>query len=397
MKSMTARALAGALFLSTAFVCAGTAISVSPVYAAAITNRAVGVPLQEAQALAAAKNYTGAIAKAREAKAAGANGAEAALIDRTIAAWMLTAKDWRGALAAYKDLAARNIGNRQENLQAALGAALQLKNTAEATAIANQLGGAGGAAIYIAQGEFSSGNYAQALRLARPLANGNPPSQAALSIIQSSCFKLNDAACNLDTLEKLVRFYPNAERWSNLLRLGGNAKGLTDEQTLDVFRIRLLVGDIKTANDYQEMAQLALIANYPAEAKAVLDKGVAAKVVTGERAARLIKMTNDRVTAGGASQGQLKAAADADATGNADLKYGLNLLSYGKNAEAEAVIAQAQREGKLIDADAASIALGRAFLGEGKKADAVKAFNAVPRASKQAGIARVWSIYASQS
>ena len=395
MQTKTLRALVGALLLGTALVGAGT-LSLSPAQAAAITNRAVGVPLQEAQALAAAKNYTAAIAKAREAKAAGANGAEAALIDRAIASWMLTAKDYRGALAAYKDLATRNVGNRAENLQAALGAALQLKMTAEAQAIAAQLGGAGGAAIYIAQGEFASGNFAEALRLARPLAGGNPPSLQALTIIQASCFKMNDTACNLDTLERLVRFYPNAERWHNLLRMVNNTRGLSDEQKLEIFRIRLLVDDIKTATDYQDMAQMALITNYPAEAKSVVEKGVAEKILMGERTDRLAKMTNDRVTADAATQRQLQAQAQADATGNADLKYGQNLLSYGKAAEAEAAIRQGLTEGKITDRDAANIALGRALLGQGKKPDAVRAFGAIPAASKSAPIARLWAIYASR-
>ena len=395
MQTKTLRAHLGALLLGT--IAAGAApVGLSSAHAAAITNRAVGVPLQEAQALAAQKNYTAAIAKAREAKAAGANGAEAALIDRAIASWMLTAKDYRGALAAYKDLVTRNVGNRQENLQAALGAALQLKMMGEAQAIAAQLGGAGGAAVYIAQGEFASGNYAEALRLARPLAAGNPPSLQALTIVQASCFKLNDAACNLDTMEKLVRFHPNAERWHNLLRVVGNTRGLSDEQKLDIFRIRLLVDDIKTAADYQEMAQLALITNFPAEAKSVIEKGQAAKVLAGERADRLAKMTNDRVTADTAVQKQLQTQAQADATGNADVKYGQNLLSYGMAAEAEAAIRQGLAKGKVTDRDAANTAAGRALLGQGKKPDAARAFGAVPAASKSAPIARLWAVYASR-
>jgi TolA-binding protein len=51
-------------------------------------------------------------------------------------------------------------------------------------------------------------------------------------------------------------------------------------------------------------------------------------------------------------------------------------------------------KGKLADPEAAKIALGHALLAQGKKPDAVQAFDSVARNSKQAPIARLWSIYA---
>ena len=50
--------------------------------------------------------------------------------------------------------------------------------------------------------------------------------------------------------------------------------------------------------------------------------------------------------------------------------------------------------GKLADPEGAKMALGHALLGQGKKQEAVTAFDSVAKTSKIAPIARLWSIYA---
>jgi predicted Zn-dependent protease len=86
---------------------------------------------------------------------------------------------------------------------------------------------------------------------------------------------------------------------------------------------------------------------------------------------------------------QKKAATDP----NSGIKLGLIYWTYGKNNEAEAAIRKAM-SGKLSDPDWAKVALGHVLFSEGKKADAVAAFNSVAKNSKEASIARLWSIYA---
>jgi predicted Zn-dependent protease len=86
---------------------------------------------------------------------------------------------------------------------------------------------------------------------------------------------------------------------------------------------------------------------------------------------------------------QKKAAVDP----NAAVKLGIVYWTYGKYKDAEEAVRSGMK-GKLADPDGAKVALGHALLGEGKKADAVAAFNSVPKNSKEAPIARLWSIYA---
>jgi hypothetical protein len=232
----------------------------------------------------------------------------------------------------------------------------------------------------------------EALAYAQPAIQSNP-SEAALKFQQAVYFKLNDQNGRRAALEQLVANYPKLEYWHDLLQLARNEKGLTDEQTLDIYRLRLAVGDLKSEGDYQEMAQQALIAGYPAEAKAVMDKGIAAKVVQpNERVTRLVKMTNDRVAADAAVQADLekKAATDPDAS----VRLGLVYSGIGKGKEAEEAVRRGIATRKLADPEGAKVSLVHALLAEGKRQDAAAAYSSVARTSKDAPIARLWAIYA---
>jgi hypothetical protein len=68
--------------------------------------------------------------------------------------------------------------------------------------------------------------------------------------------------------------------------------------------------------------------------------------------------------------------------------------SFGKTKEAEDAIKAAVASGKLSSPDEAKVALGHVLLTQGKNQDAATTFSSVPKASKEANIARLWSIYA---
>jgi TonB family protein len=180
------------------------------------------------------------------------------------------------------------------------------------------------------------------------------------------------------------------------VQLARNGKGLTDEQMLDVLRLRLALGDLKTDSDYLVFAQQALIAGYPSEAKAALDKGIAAKLVqNNERVTRLSKKIDDDLAASVRVQFDLQKKASNDP--NASVELGLILWSTGKYKEAEDAIRAGIASGQLADPERAKLALGHVLFSQGKKQDAVAAFDSVARDSKEAPIATLWSIYAAHS
>jgi hypothetical protein len=288
-------------------------------------------------------------------------------------------------------MVAAGEGNKTELLGQAFAISMQAGNQPKAMTYADQMGTNKTPQIRLAlaSGYRQAKKYKEAIDEVAPLRE--MPSEQLLLFLQATYNEMGDAANRRASLEQLVANFPKPQYWHDLLQLARNERGLSDEQSLDIQRLRLAVGDFKTDADYQEMAQLALVAEYPYEAKTVLDKAATAKLLAGERADRLIKMTNDRVGQDAARLADLQKRAATDP--NASVKLGIVYWTYGKYKEAEDAI-RAGMKGKLADPEAAKQALGRVLFSAGKKPDSVAAFNSVARNSKQASVARLWSIYA---
>ena len=402
MNWTTTRAIAAALLLGAATTIASTVTVTEPAHAAAATTFKIPAdnkPLADAfiAALADAKagRYPEAIAKAKQADAMPGKPAGMGLyLHQLIYAWAVQGKDYNAALDQLDKMIAANEGNKAENVKNALAISFTAKNAAKQKQYADMMGNNmdNDTRLFIASQMAQSGQYKEALEYAQPALQAGNASEAALKFKQAVSFKMNDVAGRRAALEQLVGSYPKLEYWHDLLQLARNDRGLNDEQTMDIYRLRLAVGDMKTEADFQEMAQQALIAGYPAEAKAVIDKGIAAKIVqNGERVVRLQKMTNDRVAADVATQADLQKKAAADP--NASVKLGLIYWTLGKGKEAEDSIRNGMK-GKLADPEAAKVALGHALMAQGKKPEAIAAFDSVARNSKEAPIARMWSLYA---
>ena len=401
MYRKTTRALSAAFLLGTAAFTASALVSTTPANAAAAPtiklpaeNKALADAVNAALTDARQMRWAEALAKAKEADAMPGKPAELTrALHGLIVSYAISAKDYPAALAQIDKNIAANEGNKTENLKQALSVANMMNDKAKVQQYASALGGNldNDTRLFIANQMAAAGQTKEALDYAQPALQGNP-TEAALKFEQALYFKMGNANGRRTALEKLVGSYPKPEYWHDLLQLARNEKGLNDEQTMDIYRLRLALGDLKTNDEYVEAAQEALVANYPAEAKAIIDKGTAAKVVqANERLVRLNKTIADRIAADAAVQADLQKKAAADP--NSGVKLGLIYTTLGKGKEAEDAI-RAATKGKLADPEGAKIALGHALLVQGKKPEAVQAFDSVARNSKAAPIARLWSIYA---
>jgi hypothetical protein len=388
---------AAATFTSSLTVTAPANAAAAPTFKIPADNKPLADAVTTAMADAKGGRYADAIAKAKQAD--GMPGKPQGLtpfLHQMIVGWAVQAKDYNTALDQVEKMIATNEGNKNENIKQALSISFAAGNKAKQKQYADQLGGNldNETRLLIASEMAKAGQNKEALEYAAPALEGNA-SEAALKFKQALYFKMNDVNGRRAALEQLVASYPKLEYWHDLLQLTRNTKGMTDEQTMDIYRLRLAVGDLKTEADYQEMAQQALIAGYPVEAKAVVDKGIATKAVqNGERVTRLIaKIESDRVAVEAATK-TLETKAPSDP--NAGVKLGLIYWSSGKGKEAEEVIRKAM-SAKPADPESAKVALGHALQAQGKKPEAVAAFDSVARNSKEAPIARLWSIYAKRA
>jgi hypothetical protein len=359
-----------------------------------IENKALADAVTAAQNAAKAGNYAEALSKAKEADAIQGKPPQLTiLLHQMIVSYAQQSKNYTEALAMIDKMIASKEGNRDELLSQGWGIATQANNTAKRDFYTQQLGSnlTPQARLAMASEMAKNKQHKQAIDWVQPLMQpGQTPREDVLKFVQANYFAMNDVNGRRNALEQLVLYYGKADYWKDLLQLARNEKGLSDEQQMDIARLRLAVGDLKTTADYQEAAQIALVAKYPGEAKNILEKAAAAKLLTDERSTRLTKMTNDSVAADSKEIAALQAKAATDP--NAGLRLSRVLASYGKHAEAEAAV-RAAAKGKVADIEGAKVQLGHTLLNQGKRPESTAAYNSVNRNNKWYSVARLWSLF----
>ena len=135
----------------------------------------------------------------------------------------------------------------------------------------------------------------------------------SVKLIYGAAFKLNDMDTIQSSLEQLILATGNVDYWRGGIEIAEHQRPLSDHETLDLLRLRLLTGTMRPTaggdDDYSQLAQIAIQLGFPGEAQSVLEKGMKAGVVTGERANRLMTMAKTQAAAKTASLAQDEAKA----------------------------------------------------------------------------------------
>jgi tetratricopeptide (TPR) repeat protein len=168
---------------------------------------------------------------------------------------------------------------------------------------------------------------------------------------------------------------------------------MKDHNTLDIYRLKAMTGNLATADDVMLYAQLALQMKSAAEAKAAIEKGIANQTLpANDRTNRLLKLATDRANANAANFDKAVAAAQ-NQPGDALVALGEDQIGQGKAKEAIATI-QAGIAKNPKDMAEAQLRLGTAYLAAGQKADAIKAFSAVKGDDKAVMVAHLYTLAA---
>jgi hypothetical protein len=229
-------------------------------------------------------------------------------------------------------------------------------------------------------------------------ASTRKPSEEDLQMMADCYRKQKDAAGEVASMEKLVIYYPKASYWTNLLARVQRKPGFSDRLALHVFRLRLETGNLSSADDYLEMAQLAIQAGLPAEAKQVVDKGYEKKILgTGpqaERHQRLRDLVTKSVAESTKNRSKDEAEAVAAKEGNDLVKIGMNYVFEGKADKGINLMEQGIKKGSLKRPEDAKLALGYAQVHSGQKARGVQTLKSVQGNDGTADIARLWTLHA---
>src|SRR5450830_1717449 len=164
--------------------------------------------------------------------------------------------------------------------------------------------------------------------------------------------------------------------------------------TEETYRLMLTTNNMDDPGQYVEMAELALLAGLPTEAKAVVDAGYAANVLGAGKEAAKHKQLRDRVNKQAADDVK---SLDAGETAAKNAKTGVGLVNIGYNyvvnsqfEKGIALIDQGIAKGGLKSADEAKLHLGLAYLKAGNRDKAAEAFGTIQGTDGAADIASLW-------
>jgi hypothetical protein len=224
---------------------------------------------------------------------------------------------------------------------------------------------------------------------------GRTPQENWLQIVLSAHFKADNKDGVAAALKDIVRYYPNAEYWENLLDIY-RRKTTDDRVILGYYRLMDEVGALKDKGDIVEMAQLAMDAGVPGEAQEVVERNIQSGTLKSDdkteqgRYDRLLSGAKKQATTDRASLPQLAKEAEKATQGQADVALGHAYLTYDQFDEAITALQRGIKKGGVTDMDEAQVLLGIALLKKGQKDQARQAFNAVKDGSKWNDLSDLW-------
>jgi len=375
----------------------------------------VGKPLQQASELLKAGKAKEALAKVREAEGvSGKTPVEQMMIDRMKGAAAQRAGDNATAIQAFEAVFNSGKLSGAEQIQVAESIAFaysQQKDWPRTNQWVQRAQAAGSTSAQLKQlqayAQSQSGDYGAVAKeaqaaIAAAESAGRKPDEGDLLRLADAQQRTGNTQGQTATLDKLLANYPKKEYWNIFLGRLRSKSGFSDRFALDLFRLRLATGNLSKTDDFMEMAQLSLQAGYPAEGKAVIDKGFASGVLgsgaEGERHKRLRDLAIKQEAEGKAAVEKEAQEALAAKDGNELVHVGYVYVTMGQFDKGIQLIEQGIAKGGLKRPEDAKLHLGMAQLQAGKnKGKAVQTLRSVQGADGGADLGRLWAVYASQS
>jgi len=365
----------------------------------------VGNPLNAAQALVKSGKGREALAKVNEADAVGNKTPyESFLIQQMRGSAALAAGDNEAAIKSFEAVLAsgRVSGREAIQMQEAIAVGYykmkEYPKAAQAAAKYFKEGGTDPAVRTVQLQSYYLGNDCSSVGRMLGEESSHKASEEELQILRTCYSREKDDAGYVAATERLLQSYPKKEYWTELLARVQRKPGFSDRLGVHVYKLRNATGNFANANDYMELAQLAMQDGVPAEAKVIMDKGYSAGVLgKGSEAARQ-KRLGDLVDKTLADSKKVRAQEEKDAqaakAGDDLVRIGLEYVYEGQADKGLALVEQGIKKGGLKRPDDAKLRLGEAQLYAGKKNAAVATLKTVKGSDGTADLARLWVLQA---
>lgn len=388
----------------------GAEFGISQAAAQDSVRKEVGTPLTEASKFVKAGKYREALAKLRDAEAVGGRtAAENNAIEGVRFSAAMGANDPDTMVRSFDALKGAGKLSQSQQLQymeAIAGTYLRNRDSNKALTWAQRYFKEGGNSATMKQvlqnAQFATGDMSGAIKdtleeIAADEKAGRTPPKDKLNLLLYAAQKKGDANAEGIATEKLLNYYPDPKLWAQILGSLPQKKSFDNNRfQLDLYRLRLATGNMREANDYMEMAQLAAQAGYPEEGKQVVDKGFAAGVLgqgaEGARHKRLADLMIKKIAEAKAGAAANEKAAQDAKDGNDFVKLGLANAFGGNARKGIDQIEQGIAKGNLKRPEDAKLYLGLAHYLAGDTAKAQGVWKTVKGTDGSADLARLWLI-----
>jgi tetratricopeptide (TPR) repeat protein len=373
-----------------------------------ITTKAVAEPMKKAQEAIAKKQWDTAVAEIKKAQAVEKKTPfEAYQIDEFLGYVLIQQKKYQEAAPVYERtlnsgfLPEGQVDDRTKTLATLFFQTKDYRKAAEwAKKSVDRRPDQEDMGVMVAQSYYLMNDFPNAASaMTKIIRNaekaGRTPPENWLQIVLSSHFKADNKDGVAAALKDIVRYYPNAEYWENLLDIY-RRKTTDDRVILGYYRLMDEVGALKDKGDIVEMAQLAMDAGVPGEAQEVVERNIQSGTLKSDdkteqgRYDRLLSGAKKQATTDRASLPQLAKEAEKATQGQADVALGHAYLTYDQFDEAITALQRGIKKGGVTDMDEAQVLLGIALLKKGQKDQARQAFNAVKDGSKWNDLSDLW-------
>jgi tetratricopeptide (TPR) repeat protein len=285
----------------------------------------------------------------------------------------------------YTSLGSTFYNNKQyPQAQAAYQKALALDpSNADAPALLGE--------AYFAQGNKAEAAAAFHRAIQAKLAAGQKPDENLLKRATVVAYE-GESPLAVELGRQWAGSYPSPDSWRNSIAIYRNLSHPDVEGTLDLLRLMQATGAMTTPGDYGLFARAAAEQNNFNEAQAVIDAGIAAKLVD-PASSEFRDVVQGLKSKPKATAADLAIATKTAQSGMALLRIGDRYYAMGNYAKAVELYRMSM--GKTgVDADVANLHIGMALARAGDKAGATTALNAVK--GPRADIAKFWLTYVNQ-
>lgn len=251
---------------------------------------------------------------------------------------------------------------------------------------------------YLIQAYYLQKDYANAGRIQKQLVDetlraGKKPAENDLLMLAACATQTKDSSAQMHAYTLLATYYPKPDYWAQLLHSLVTNSRIPPALQMDVYRVRLAVGNLEKASDYVDAAEIATQSGLPRIGLEFLSQGYTSGVLGkgpgADREARLRSFISAAAEKKRASFAGDEEAAQREKTGGQLLTAGYNYVTFGEAEKGLSLMRQALSM-PLPDVNIARLRLGEAQMDAGQDAAAIKTFRTVEGDNGARDIAQLW-------